>query len=223
MHDRLKIAAFKDNKFLTPLGYATTFIINPATYTHEHKVNYSEDVPVGAPGTPIMFKGIPPETISFDVIFDATGAIDAPKLFPVNKLPIGIQITTFKKVCFTYNGDIHEPNYLILNWGTLVFKCKLSSLKVEYTLFQANGIPLRAKASCSFIQAIDASTLSKEANMKSPNLTHLIEVKEGDTLPLLCYKIYGDSSYYLEVAKYNNLVNFRNLKPGAKLYLPPIK
>ena len=116
MHDRLKIAAFKDNKFLTPLGYSTVFIINPASYTHEHKVNYNEDVPVGAPGTPLMFKGMPPETISFDVIFDATGAIEAPKLFPISKLPIGAQITLFKKVCFTYNGDIHEPNYLVLNW-----------------------------------------------------------------------------------------------------------
>ncbi|MCB0401162.1 MAG: LysM peptidoglycan-binding domain-containing protein [Flavobacteriales bacterium] len=202
---------------------ATVVFINPASYTHEHKVNYNEDVPIGAPGTPLMFKGISPETISFDIYFDATGAIDAPKLMPVNKLPIGAQITLFKKVCFTYNGDIHEPNYLILNWGSLVFKCKLSSLRVEYTLFQKNGIPLRAKASCTFIKAIDADTLAKEANNKSPDLTHLIEVKQGDTLPLICNRVYGDPSYYIEVAKYNNIVNFRNLVPGTKLYLPPIK
>lgn len=223
MHDRLKIAAFKDNKYTLPPKLATVVIINPASYTHEHKVNYNEDVPIGAPGTPLMFKGMPPETISFDIHFDATGAIEAPKLMPVNKLPIGVQITLFKKVCFTYNGDIHEPNYLILNWGTLVFKCKLSSLRVEYTLFQKNGIPLRAKASCTFIKAIDAATIAKEANNKSPDLTHLIEVKQGDTLPLICNRIYGDPSYYMEVAKFNKIVNYRNLVPGTKLYLPPIK
>ncbi|MBD78261.1 MAG: hypothetical protein CL840_05010 [Crocinitomicaceae bacterium] len=223
MHDRLKIASFKDNKFSIPLAWSTVFIINPASYTHEHKVDYNEDVPVGAPGTPLMFKGIPPETISFDVIFDATGAIDAPTLLPVSKLPIGAQITLFKKVCFDYNGDIHEPNYLVINWGTLVFKCKLTSLKLEYTLFQQNGIPLRAKASCSFVKAIDASTLSKEANNKSPDLTHLIEVRQGDSLPLICNNVYGDPSYYMEVARYNKIVNFRNLAPGTKLYLPPIK
>lgn len=223
MQDKLKITAYKENKFVTPLGLSTVFIINPESYTHEHSVDYSADVPVGAPGTPLMFKGIQPETISFDVYFDATGAIDTPTSIPVNKLPVGAQITLFKKVCFTYNGDIHEPNYLILNWGTLVFKCKLTSLSIKYTLFQANGIPLRATASCKFMQAVDASILAKGANNKSPDLTHLIEVKQGDTLPLLCYKVYGDSSYYLEVARYNNLVNFRNLKPGSKLYLPPIK
>lgn len=223
MHDRLKIAAFKDNKYSQPPELSTMVIINPASYTHEHKVSYNEDVPIGAPGTPVMFKGISPETISFDIYFDATGAIEAPTTMPVNKLPIGAQITLFKKVCFTYNGDIHEPNYLILNWGSLVFKCKLTSLKIEYTLFQKNGIPLRAKASCSFIKAIDADSLAKKANNKSPDLTHLIEIKQGDTLPLICHKVYGDPSYYIEVAKYNNIVNFRNLVPGTKLYLPPIK
>lgn len=223
MQDKLKIAAFKDNKYSGSPILSTIVIINPASYTHEHKVNYNEDVPVGAPGTPLMFKGMPPETISFDIYFDATGAIEAPMGIPANKLPIGAQITLFKKVCFNYNGDIHEPNYLIINWGSLVFKCKLSSLKVEYTLFQKNGIPLRAKSSCSFIKALDADTIAKKANNKSPDLTHLIVVKQGDTLPLICNNVYGDPSYYIEVAKYNNIVNFRNLTPGSKIYLPPIK
>ena len=56
MHDRLKIAAFKDNKYSLPPKLATVVVINPASYTHEHKVNYNEDVPIGAPGTPLMFK-----------------------------------------------------------------------------------------------------------------------------------------------------------------------
>lgn len=223
MHDRLKISAFKNNTYSLPPVGATVVVINPASYTHEHKVNYNEDVPIGAPGTPLMFKGISPETISFDVYFDATGAIESSALIPVSKLPIGLQITAFKKVCFSYNGDIHEPNYLIINWGSLVFKCKLTSLRLEYTLFQKNGIPLRAKASCSFTKAIDANTLGKEANNKSPDLTHLIEVKQGDTLPIICNNVYGDPSYYIEVAKFNKLINFRNLTPGTKLYLPPLK
>ena len=218
MQDKLKIAGFKSNKYSLPPVSATVFSINPASYTHEHKVNYNEEVPVGAPGTPLMFKGMPPETISFDVIFDATGTMGT-----LNKIPIGPQITLFKKVCFSYNGDIHEPNYLILQWGSLIFKCKLSSLKIEYTLFQKNGLPIRAKASCSFTKALDAATIAKTANNKSPDLTHLIEVKQGDSLPLICNRVYGDPSYYMEVAKYNKITNFRNLVPGTKLYLPPIK
>ena len=86
-----------------------------------------------------------------------------------------------------------------------------------------DGTPLRAKASVKFEEAIDANLIDSEANNKSPDLTHRITVKEGDRLPLICYEVYGDSSYYLEVASYNRLVNYRNLEPGSELYLPPIK
>ena len=46
-------------------------------------------------------------------------------------------------------------------------------------------------------------------------------VKKGDTLPLLCFLIYGDSRHYLEVARANKLVNFRNLTVGEELSFPP--
>lgn len=213
----MKIIAYKNNKYLGEGYRFCTVAINPASYSHSHKVNYNNVTSEGAPGTPLKFRGIPPESISFDIHFDATGVIKG------SKTPLLIQIRKFKMVCFDYNGDIHEPNYLILSWGTLVFKCKLTSFDINYTLFKPDGTPLRAKTSVKFEEASDANTIAREANKKSPDLTHWILVKEGDTLPLICYDVYGDCSYYLEVAEHNNIANFRNLIPGTELYLPPIK
>lgn len=211
------IVAYPNNKYSGSGSSKCTVKINPSTYSHNHQVNYNNSTAQGAPGTTLKFKGIPPETISFDIHFDATGAIAN------NKVPVKTQLDQFKKVCFNYNGSIHEPNYLIVSWGSLVFKCKLTSLDISYTLFKKDGTPLRAKASVKFEEAVDANLIAKEANPKSPDLTHLITVREGDTLPNICYKVYGEPGYYLEVARYNNVVNFRNLVPGSKLYLPPIK
>ena len=215
--DKMSIIAYTSNKYSGTGSGKCSVSIKPSSYSHEHKVSYNEDVPVGAPGTPLMFKGTSPETISVEINFDATGVIDN------NIVLVKTQLDDFKKVCFNYNGNIHEPNYLMVSWGSLVFKCKLTSLKIEYTLFRKDGTALRAKASCSFTQALDASTIAKTANNKSPDLTHLIMVKQGDTLPIICNNVYGDPSYYMEVAKFNNIINFRNLVPGTKLYLPPIK
>jgi len=47
-------------------------------------------------------------------------------------------------------------------------------------------------------------------------------VSAGDTLPYLCYSIYGDSSYYLDIAKLNNILYFRDLIPGTQLVFPPL-
>lgn len=211
----MKIIAYPNSKYSGSGSASCTVQINPASYTHEHEVNYNDQQPLGTPGTTLWFKGIPPEKVSFDIYFDATGVIGSKT--------VKDQIATFKDVCFTYNGSIHEPNYLKLSWGTLVFKCKLISLSISYTLFKNDGTPLRAKLSVAFKEALDANIITKEANNQSPNLTHYILVKEGDTLPLLCYKVYGDSRYYKEVAAYNNILNFRTLTPGTALYLPPLK
>jgi nucleoid-associated protein YgaU len=49
------------------------------------------------------------------------------------------------------------------------------------------------------------------------------KIKFGDTLPLMCYRIYGDPKYYLQVAEANGLDNFRRLKPGTDIFFPPLE
>ena len=61
------------------------------------------------------------------------------------------------------------------------------------------------------------------ANRSSPDLSHLVEVRDGDTLPLLCDRIYGDAAYYVDVARFNGLDNFRQLTPGVRLHFPPLE
>ncbi|GAA3591275.1 LysM peptidoglycan-binding domain-containing protein [Flavivirga amylovorans] len=218
----MTITAYSDNEYSSKTGDSCTVQINPASYTHDHTIEYNKFQPVGSPGTSVWYKGTPPEKVTFDIYFDATGAVSTTSLL-ASQTPVSDQIDSFKSTCFTYNGSIHEPNYLMLSWGTLVFKCKLTALNISYTLFQSDGTPLRAKLSTTFEGAISADDIAAEADNQSPDLTHFIEVKEGDTLPLICYRIYGDSSYYTEVASYNNVLNFRNIAPGTKLYLPPLK
>ncbi|MCH2233064.1 MAG: LysM peptidoglycan-binding domain-containing protein [Crocinitomicaceae bacterium] len=213
--EKLSITAYSDSTYLSEVDFCIVQI-NPASYKHSHKVNYDSKVPIGASGAELEFQGIPPETVSFKIYFDGTGIVDEQK-------NIQDLIDIFKEVCFKYQDEIHQPNYLIISWGTLVFKCKLTSLELNYTLFKPDGTPLRAEAEVSFEEALDALEISKDADNKSPDLTHEILIKAGDNLPQICFNVYGDSSYYLDVAKYNGLTNFRNLKPGTVIHLPSLK
>jgi nucleoid-associated protein YgaU len=47
-------------------------------------------------------------------------------------------------------------------------------------------------------------------------------VREGDNLPLLTYRIYGNAELYLEVARVNKLINFRRLRVGSRVAFPPV-
>ena len=120
-------------------------------------------------------------------------------------------------------GDIHRPRKVLLVWGRLSFPCVLTSLSVRYTLFSPDGSPLRAIASCAFAEALTDTEREQEEQNSSPDLTHIREVKAGDTLPLMAHGIYGDPSLYLEVARINKLVDFRRLRAGQRIALPPIE
>ena len=132
------------------------------------------------------------------------------------------QIDAFLLITQGLNGTTHEPNFLQLNWGTFIFNGVMESATVTYKLFHSSGAPLRASINASFKQSVSRTEQTAQARLQSPDLTHFKIVKEGETLPLIAKKIYGDSKYYLEIARVNNINNFRRLKAGQQLVLPPI-
>jgi len=214
--EKLTIYPYKDPGFSQSAGSPYVVTINPEKYTHSHNVSYSDEQPIGSAGASSKYDKTLPEKVSFELNFDATGAI------PGTSADASQEVENFKAVVYDFNGSIHSPNYLKLSWASLVFNCKLESLEVNYTLFKPDGTPLRAKANASFKGFIDYKTLALQQNKQSPDLTHLIVFKEGDSLPLLCYQVYGSPAYYREVAYANNLTHFRNIAPGTRLYFPPI-
>ena len=61
------------------------------------------------------------------------------------------------------------------------------------------------------------------ARKSSPDVTHVRTVREGDTLPLLCWEVYGSSTPYPRVAAFNRLGGFRDLVVGSQLVFPPLQ
>ena len=216
---RMNILAFKDAKFLKPAGVYIASL-NPETYSRTFKVNYNDDQGAGTSGTELKYNKSEPEVLEFEFLFDTTGAISDS---PIDVLGVEGKLKGFKKVVMGFDGDIHRPKYLILNWGTLFFKCCAESLTITYKLFNPEGLPIRATAKVSFKEFQEKEERVAKENANSPDLTHIRTVKEGDTLPLMAHDIYGDSRYYLEVARSNGLTNFRKLKAGQRIFFPPLE
>lgn len=221
---KMVITAYQDGDFTSRVGDPFTVMINPAGYSHNYSICYNDDQAQGSSGGSPRFNRIPSDTVQFELVFDGTGVVPTALPGVIPNLSDGItdQIQKLKTLVFTYNGKIHSPNFLQLAWGTLLFKCRLTSLEIEYTLFKPDGTPLRARAKASFQGYNDESELELQANKSSPDLTHVRTVKAGDTLPLMCYRIYGSSLPYLQVAAVNNLTDFRRLKVGSQIVFPPL-
>jgi LysM repeat protein len=212
----LTIVGYKDNAFGSKIG-AYRALINPDKYTHSYEIAYNQEQGIGTPNASIKYQKSSPQGLNFELIFDGTGVLNS------SRTDVAADITNFKKIAYDYNGDIHKPNYLKLIWGKGInFRCQLTSLNVNYSMFRSDGSPLRARATVDFKEYLNPTQVTANAANSSPDLTHEWLVKAGDTLPAITSQIYGDSSYYLKVATYNNLDNFRYLKPGTTLYLPPL-
>jgi hypothetical protein len=221
--ERLVITAFSDAQYNQQAGRPFTVWINPASYTHDFTICYSDRQAQGSNGPSPIYNRVGQETISFDLLFDATGVIPPP--IPGTPVPsdgVAGLIEAFVALVVTVKGTIHRPNYLKLSWAQLQFQCVLSKLNINYTLFKPNGTPIRAKVGVTFLSFASEKQLAAEANKSSPDLTHLVTVVAGDTLPALCHRIYGSSTYYLKVAAHNRLIDFRELKPGTRLVFPPL-
>lgn len=231
---KLIIRCFKDNKFkqeIKELKY--TALLNPEKYSQTYKTEYKKEQASGNSATDPKFTRSLPSDLDFEFLFDRTGVLvhygDDPEassddtVYKDQGKGIIDDIANFKKAVFDYNGDKHKPNYLWISWGSLTFQGILTELAIEYKLFRPDGTPIRATAKVKFISHVEAEKRAAGENNQSPDLTHYRKVKGGDTLPLMTHRIYGDSKYYLEVAKANEMVNFRKLTAGQELFFPPLK
>ena len=195
-------------------------MLNPSSFKHNHRICYSNKRVYGQIGSDSKFDAVLPDSVSFDIVLDGTGVAKTP-IPGLGATNVKTQVEDLNNV-FEYNGQSHEPNHVKLAWGSLIFYGRLDSMSIDYTLFKMNGDPLRAKIALAFRGFMTKKEEKQLMNQRSPDLTHRIEFRQGDTLPLLCYRIYEDCSYYLEIAKINGICNLNSIRPGTRLVFPPL-
>lgn len=193
-------------------------LINPETYTLEYKVKTADGQGQGTSGAQIKFEYTLPEELTFDFLFDNTGLIDGkPK-------PDGVfdDVDGFRKLLTEYQSSSHEPFHLKLVWGNLLFKGRAVEVGITYKLFNPDGQPIRAVVRVKFKGSIEEQKRVAEQDSQSADLTHRRTVQPGDTLPFMCFQVYGDPRHYLFVADANQLDDFRRLTVGQPLLFPPL-
>lgn len=223
-----KSSGFEQNKKISAGEF--TALVNPEGYNRSYKIKYKEQQASGTKSQQMKFDKVEPEDIDLEFLFDKTGALpgtfkskDDAGILQEGKEGVWPDIEQFKKVVYDYKGEIHQPPYLIIQWGELLFKCVLKEMTINFKLFRSDGTPLRAVVKAKFTSTTENGLRVRQEAKSSPDITHVRIVKAGDTLPMLAYEIYEDPAYYIQVAKANNLFNFRNLEPGTKIFFPPIE
>jgi hypothetical protein len=203
-------------KFMTP--------INPESFTQTFKVNADTSHGHGNPGTEAKYKSTEPEQLKLEFVLDGSKTMEGyggeNKDYISRK--VHDQLEDLKKCVYNFDGKIHRPRFLVVMWGSEInFKCVLSNLDLNYTLFEPDGSPLRVKVSATFLAHKSREQLLAESKASSPDLTHFRKVKQGDRLDLLTNSIYNNPKFFMQVGKVNGLTTLRQVVPGSNLYFPP--
>lgn len=220
---KLTIAAYKSDSYNDPVGGASfTAQINPESWKEEYSVSYSPSATIGGTATQLRLNYVESGSLSLNLIFDGTGLISTTPDSLVG-VSVADQLTTFKNLAIKVNGDIHQPNYLVITWGNFSFRGLLTHLSIDYPLVSMTGEPLRAKALATFKSSESLAKANAAAGLNSPDMTHRRQVTAGDTLSQMSYDIYGDPKYYTLVARRNDLNQIRQAPVGSSLDFPPLK
>lgn len=189
---------------------------NPSTIVIKLVIERDESQPNGQTAALLPFLRTKPQDYSFEFILDGTGANGE------TARNVSAEIDKFLDVVYDYKSDDHHPSYITILYGTILLKCVLKTLDITYNLFEPSGKPLRAKLTATFTSCASPELTVAKDKPSSPDLTHIRKFKVSDRLITKANAIYKKNTYYLEVARANDLDNFRNVPEGTSVFFYPL-
>jgi hypothetical protein len=196
----------------TPKGAPIDVLFNPAEYSIQKSNQFAETPLLGLP-TPIrQFTSGGAEALALDLFFDTYERGEDVRLY-TEKVAGLLQI----------DPDLHAPPTLKFIWGKLEFKCVLEQVTKKFTMFLADGVPVRATLSVTFKEYKTIQEQLSSRPLQSADRTKRRIVKEGDSLWLIAAQEYNDPTLWRPIANQNEIANPRFLTPGVELTIPPLE
>jgi|GEM_PF-843466 len=193
-------------------------LIQPNNVFIEKGVQFSQNDTANTNFVKKQYHGYSPVTFGMELILDSTK-----KNIDGTVYTIKDKVKELEDTIYIYEGEIHKPLYLRVTWGDIDYYSHIKKYDIKYYLFSIEGKPARARISLTFESYASPEYLERRANNQSPDMTHVKTFREGDNILSMSREVYGDSKYFVQVAEYNDLINFRNIKPGTQLIFPPLK
>jgi hypothetical protein len=130
---KLTIHAFEKNDFKNEVkDKAFTTPINPETFTRTNHIELDTTRGHGQPGTDPRYKSTSPEEVKIEFILDGTKTMEG-YVEKYKNMEVSEQIKEFND-CVQYEGKIHRPRFLIVQWGSEV-KIKVRAVAHGNKLF----------------------------------------------------------------------------------------
>lgn len=196
-----------------------TFSYNPSEMTTSKSATWNRPTTNAADdATDPQFAGVQPQAVQMEIFFDAYEDLfgdvsdDVKTLFEWTK-PTS---TSAKK-------RQHNPPILSFEWGSnkvlADFRGYLETVSAKYTMFRADGTPIRATASITLKEIpVDKPRQNPTSGSLNSRRSHVL--RDGDSLQSVAYREYGDPAMWRSLAVFNGIDDPLRLIAGSSILIP---
>jgi Contractile injection system tube protein len=196
-----------------------TFSYNPSEMTTSKSATWNRPTTNAADdATDPQFAGVQPQAVQMEIFFDAYEDLfgdvsdDVKTLFEWTK-PTS---TSAKK-------RQHNPPILSFEWGSnkvlADFRGYLETVSAKYTMFRADGTPIRATASITLKEIpVDKPRQNPTSGSLNSRRSHVL--RDGDSLQSVAYREYGNPAMWRSLAVFNGIDDPLQLIAGSSILIP---
>jgi nucleoid-associated protein YgaU len=195
------------------------FRFNPKEYSISKSATWSRPTNKSAKSSSKPeFGGVQPQSVTMELFFDDWENPDADLVADIQKL-----MGWLKPSDESLDKKKPQPQILKFQWGgnqsLSQFKGFLKSVSVKYTMFKADGKPVRATANITLEEVPDEP---KKPNPTSGSLAsrRTRVLRAGDSLQSIAYDEYGDPNLWRALAVFNAIDDPLRMTPGSRLLVP---
>jgi len=204
--------------FETETGTRIPCLFNPASITMSVSTTWDDE---SDDDDELFFDGNPAPTLSLELMFDTT---QEGKATPVTKYTEALVGLT-RKADLAGTSDAandERPEWVRFAWGKFVsFKAVVTSLTVNFTLFNSDGVPLRATASVELKRFEDDDKWPRQnptSGTLAPARDHVLQ--PGETLDRVANTYMADPNEWRTVAQANGIRDPFKVRPGQRISIP---
>ena len=195
-------------------------LFNPTEFTVTKSNPWQSKPVVGKDVPSLEFTGGGARELSMELFLDVSNSSHADVGTDVKKL---FALTLITEKQYNIKSKKSRPPRCQFVWGSNeTFTAVVMNLETRYTLFRPNGTAVRATCKIKFQESEDDNVpKGQNPTSFSPGGRKRREVRPHDTLALISFEEYGDSTHWRKIALENEIDDPASLRPGQILAIPP--
>lgn len=193
---------------------------NPKEYTFSKQNTWESATVMGQNVPKVEFSGGQAMTLQMELFFDTTDTGKDVRKEYTDKI-WRLMMIDAKSKDKAHKG---RPPLCEFSWGTVwSFRAVITSISQKFTMFLANGTPVRSTLNVTFQQAEEEGKYpGQNPTTQSRPGYRTRMVKQGETIDIIAFEEYGDPVHWRFLADANGLGDPMRLEVGQLLAIPPL-